>query len=60
MMLIRIVSPGFVAGVVVRNGKVTDTAPILRQWRGKSWPWEFHPYVLRRGWEWEVVGKVTP
>ena len=35
-MLYRIVTPYFVAGVIVRNGKIVEAAPILNWSRGRS------------------------
>lgn len=52
--LYRVSAPHFVAGLLVRFGKVIRTAPILRYMHG----WELLDalaYCRRKGWQWEQV-----
>jgi hypothetical protein len=53
-MLIRIVARHFVAGLVAKDGKVVEAAPILRYmigWTGKK----VADYCAKKGWSWERV-----
>lgn len=48
----RIVAPHFVAGLVVEEGLVTETAPILARWRGRRWV-EVRARMVELGWHGE-------
>lgn len=52
--LIRLTSNYFCAGVVVRNGTIVRTAPILRWMRSKKVGW-LRQYAAGRGWRFELV-----
>ena len=53
-MLVRVVAPHFVAGVVLRNGIVTQTAPILR-WCLGGQRWWLREQFAKRGWKASVL-----
>lgn len=55
MSLLRIVSSFFVAGAIVRDGRIVDAAPIIGWMRGRSVEY-VRGYVARRGWAAEWVG----
>ncbi len=51
--VIQITAPHFCAGVILANGRITDTAPILHYMK---W-WDCAAvvaYCQRKGWRWEV------
>jgi hypothetical protein len=54
MTLVRIVSPRFVAGVVVNAGRVAEAAPILRWTLGLSAD-ALRAAVAARGWRASIV-----
>lgn len=45
----RIVAPHFVAALIVYEGRVVDSAPILAWARNKTWR-EVRGYLKARGW----------
>lgn len=53
-LLLRIETPRYVAGIVVRNGLVIATAPITR-WARELTPDEIVEYCRRRGWRVDVL-----
>ena len=55
-MLVRVVSPYFVAGIVLDIDVVTVAAPILRWTVGKG-RGELRAYFDRRGWRASVVSE---
>lgn len=53
-VLLRITGPSFVAGIVVRDRRIVEAAPVLRYmigWDGRR----FARYVIARRWRFEVV-----
>lgn len=60
-VLIRISAPHFVAGLIVERmqlnqWRAVDAAPILYWMVKQSWTLaEVEPYLLRKGWTWEVI-----
>lgn len=54
-MLVRIVAPNFVAGFVVNNGRVTETAPILRRMLLGHTADEARNIIRRLGWKASVI-----
>lgn len=56
--LIQIITPHFVAGLVARNGKVIEAAPIIRYMRG--WTGQrVADYCKEKGWTWNKIHTVT-
>ena len=51
-ILIRVVGDDFVAGVVARNGRIIEAAPILRRHVGLQ-SRMFAQFCLRNGWSWQ-------
>jgi len=49
MILVQITAPHFCAGIVLRNGRVKETAPILRYMTGWA-PVKVKAYCKKRGW----------
>lgn len=58
-LLIRIETPRYVAGVVVRNGLVVQTAPIAR-WAAELTPDQIVAQCRRRNWRVDVLGPSGP
>jgi hypothetical protein len=50
----RIIGPNFVAGLVVKDGKVIETAPILKRYLGGNWH-RVRLDLIRRGHHGEIV-----
>jgi len=53
-MLVRVVSPRFVAGLVIENDRCTEAAPILR-WAIGKYAHELRAYFRARGWRATIV-----
>ena len=53
-MLVRVVTPHYVAGVVLVNGVVVTAAPILRWTLGSTFA-ELTRYLSARRLQWDVV-----
>ena len=52
--LIQIITPHFVAGLVAREGKVVEAAPIIRYmqgWDGR----QVAAYCKKKNWEWRKI-----
>lgn len=53
-MLVRVVAPHFVAGFVVEDGHVVETAPIIRymhRWTADR----AREYIKRKGWRATII-----
>ena len=57
-MLVRVVGPNFVAGIVLEDGKVHRTAPILK-WAMDMTENELRAEIRRRGFEATLVRTLT-
>jgi hypothetical protein len=57
--LIQIIAPHFVAGLVARDGKVIEMAPILRRHIMRGWNGQqVADYCAKKGWQWHKVHTV--
>lgn len=52
--LVRVVAPHFVAGLIMRDGKASESAPILRWAIGKDADF-LRTYFKRKGWRASIV-----
>lgn len=53
-ILYRITSPRFVAGIIIEDGRVTETAPIIYWLRGKPVE-DLKTILVKYGWKIERV-----
>jgi len=53
-ILVRIVAPHFVAGLILRDGKVIRAAPILKWTVGKQQKW-LSQYFKSKGWKATII-----
>lgn len=56
--LVSIEAPHFCVGIVARDGKVIEAAPIVRYMKGWTGR-EVADYCRKKGWRWEVVSTTT-
>lgn len=59
-VLVRITAPHFVAGLIARDGKVVEAAPILRRQMLEQDGTTVAFICRRRGWSWERVAALHP
>lgn len=52
--LIQVTAPHFCAGIVIKDGRCVDAAPILKWAIGKDWGY-LTSYFRRKGWRFERV-----
>jgi hypothetical protein len=53
-VFVRVVTPYFVAGIVLVDNRVAEAAPILSWMIGKSGDW-VRSYCLKKGWKASIV-----
>jgi hypothetical protein len=57
MLLVRVLSSYFVAGIIVTDGIIIESAPILHWTVSKSIAW-FNTYCQRKNWKTEELGQI--
>lgn len=58
--LVVIDAPHFYAGLVAREGRVIEAAPIIHYMKQGRWTGQqVADYCVKRGWTWEVVSTTS-